>query len=94
MLEFIMQLAADDLDVSVCAAKSGGHNKKIRLGTADEYKKKIGKLFKEKRNSKTGPKGGKSAWADYNGENPYQDHYGDDWNQHLPKTFKWHDVRN
>ena len=93
MLKFITRLAADNLDVAVHAAGSGIHNKKIRIGTAAEYKKKLGNLFKEKRDSKTGPKGGKSVWAGYNGDKPYQDCYGDDCHQHLTNTFKWKNVR-
>ena len=69
VLKVIMRLDADNLDVSVRADASGGHNKNIRLGTATEYKKKLDKLFKEKRDSKTGPKGGKYTWVDYDGEN-------------------------
>ena len=41
VLKVIMRLADDNLDVAVRAAGSGGHNKKIRLGTAAEYKKKL-----------------------------------------------------
>ena len=63
VLMVITRLSADDLDVSVRAPGSGGENNKIRLGTAAEYKKNLEKLFKEKRDSKTGLKGGKSAWA-------------------------------
>ena len=75
VLKVITQLAADDLDVAVRAAGSGGHNKNIRLGTATHYKKKFDNMFKEKRDSKTGPKGGKSAWADYDGNNSYHERY-------------------
>ena len=70
MLKVITRMADYNLDVSVRASGSGGHNNKIRIGTAAEYKKNIEKLFKEKRDSKTGPKGGKFAWADYDGNNP------------------------
>ena len=86
-------MSSDNLYVAVRAAGSGGHNKKISLLTAAEYKKKLEKLFNEKRDSETGSKGGKSAWADYNGDNSYQERYGDDWHQNLPKTFKCHYVR-
>ena len=61
MLKVVTRLADDNLDVAVCASSSGGHNNKSRLVTAAEYKKKLDKLSKEKRDSKTGPKGGKSA---------------------------------
>ena len=70
VLKVIMHIADNDLDVAVRAASRGGHNKKIRLVTAAEYKKKLDKLLKEKRNSKTVPKGCKSAWDDYDGNNP------------------------
>ena len=43
-----------------------------------EYKKNLDNLFKEKRDSKTDPKGGNSAWADYDDKNLYQDRYVDD----------------
>ena len=36
VMKVIMRLADDDLDVTVRTAISGGHNKKIRLGTATE----------------------------------------------------------
>ena len=93
VLQVITRLASDDLDVAVCADGSGSHNKNIRLGTTADYKKKLENLFKEKCDTKTSQKGGKSAWADYYGNNSYQERYGDDWYQHLPKTFKWHYVR-
>ena len=93
MLKVITRLVSDDLDFSVRVDSISGHNKNIRLGTAAKYKKKLEKVFKEKRDSKTGPKGGNSAWADYNGDNTYQERYVDYWHQHLPKTFKWHYVR-
>ena len=78
VLKVIMQLADYDLNVADRAAGRGRHNKNIRLGTAAKYKKKLEKLFKEKRNSKTGLKGGKYTWDGYDDDNPYQDHYGDD----------------
>ena len=93
LLKIIMQLDDDDLDVDARASGSGGHKKKISLSTTAKYNKKLEKLFKEKHGSKNGPKGGNSVWADYDCDNPYQERYGDDWHQHLPKTFKWHGVR-
>ena len=93
MLKVITWMDAYDLNVDVRDYGSGGHNKKINLGTVSKYKKKLEKLFKEKHGSKNGPKGGNSVWADYDCDNPYQERYGDDWHQHLPKTFKWHGVR-
>ena len=88
VLKVITRMAADNLNAAVRAAVRGGHNKNIRLGTSAEYKKNLEKLFKEKRDSKTGPKGGNSAWADYDGDNLYQERYGDDWYQHLTRMFK------
>ena len=93
VLKVITRLDEDDLDVTVHAKGSSVHKKNTRLGNAAEYKKNIRNLFKEKRDSKTNPKGGKSAWADCDGNNPYHERYGYDWHQHLPKTFKWNDVR-
>ena len=92
LLKIIMQLDDDDLDVAARASGSGGHKKKISLSTAAEYNKKLENLLKEKRDYKTGPKGGKYSWAEYDGNKPYQDFYGDDWHQHLQKTFKWNNV--
>ena len=63
-------MAADDLDVAVRALGSGRHNKNIRIGNVAEYKKKLDKVFKEKCDSNTGPKGSKSAGSDYYGNNP------------------------
>ena len=53
------------------------------------YNQHVEAELTEKRNAMTGPKGGKSPWADYTGPNPYEQRYGAGWKDHWPKAFKY-----
>lgn len=64
------------------------YTRKTVVGLA-AYKKHLLTEFKEKREAQTGPKGGKSPWANFNGFNPYLERYGTAWKQHLPQSFKY-----
>lgn len=63
-----------------------------------EYQEKrkawLGGVFKIARESLRTKTGRKSVWYNYNGENPYEERFGDGWEAKLPKEFdsKWASI--